>query len=358
MHMRTLTPLLGALLLCAALPVPADPPPPPPRATAELRLRVVGGLAGITQYAQLEAPFWTRDLARLSLGRFEADIVPFDRAGVPGVEMLRLLQLGVVPFGTVLLSSLADRYPQYTAADLPGLNPDLAALRRSLAAFRPQLEQALREEHGIEPLAVYVYPAQVLFCKQPLEGLADLRGRRVRVSSTAQGDFVAALGARPRFVPFAQLAQSLETGASECAITGAMSGNTLGLHLHANYLYPMPIGWGMAFFGANRAAWQALPEDLRTLLRAELPRLETAIWLSAEQETQQGVDCNLGRTRCTTGRRGQMHLVPVRAQDAARRDEIFRSAVLPHWLQRCGARCAELWSRAKGLAPDGLPVEP
>ena len=24
----------------------------------------------------------------------------------------------------------------------------------------------------------------------------------------------------------------------------------------------------------------------------------------------------------------------------------------------CGARCAELWSRAKGLAPDGLPVEP
>ncbi|MBS0294529.1 MAG: TRAP transporter substrate-binding protein [Proteobacteria bacterium] len=352
--MSRLAPLLGALLLCAALPVWADPPP---RAAPELRLRVVGGLGGLTQYAQLEAPFWTRDLPRLSQGRFEADVVPFDRAGVPAVDMLRLLQLGVVPFGTVLLSSLADRYPQYMAADLPGLNPDLATLRRSLAAFRPQLEQVLREDHGIELLAVYVYPAQVLFCKRPLASLADLRGRRVRVSSTAQGDFVAALGAIPRLVPFAQLAQSMEAGASECAITGAMPGNTLGLHLYANYLYPMPINWGMAFFGANRAAWQSLPEDLRTLLRAELPRLETAIWLSAEQESQQGVDCNLGRSRCTTGRRGQMQLVPVRAQDEARRDEVFRSAVLPRWLQRCGARCAALWTRAM-VPAQGLPVEP
>ncbi|ADU98923.1 TRAP transporter substrate-binding protein [Alicycliphilus denitrificans] len=355
--MARLGPLLGAALLSAAMQAPAAEPAP--QAGAALRLRVVGGLAGITQYAQLEAPFWTRDLARLSQGRFDADIVPFDRAGVPGMEMLRLLELGVVPFGTVFMSSLSDRYPQYMAADLPGLNPDFAALRRSLAVFRPYLERALREEHGIELLAVYVYPAQVVFCKQPFDGLADLRGRRVRVSSAAQGDFVSALEAHPRHVPFARLAQSMEAGTSECAITGAMPGNAMGLHMYAAYLYPMPISWGMAIFGANGAAWKALPEELRALLRSELPRLETAIWLSAEQETLQGVDCNVGSPRCTTGRRGRMALVPVRPQDEARREDILRTVVLPRWLQRCGARCADLWNRTMGPARGpAVPAKP
>ncbi|AVP57123.1 TRAP transporter substrate-binding protein [Pulveribacter suum] len=311
-------------------------------AGAPFKLRVVGGLAGITQYTQLEAPFWTRDLPRLSGGRFTADIVPFDRAGVPGSEMLRLLHLGVVPFGTVLMSSLSAQHPFYTAADLPGLNPDMAALRATLAAVRPALEQALRSEQGIEPLALYVYPAQVLFCRERLRGLADLRGRVVRVSSAAQGDFMAALGAKPRLVPFAQMVAGVESGALDCAVTAAMSGNVLGLHQHTAYLYPMPITWGLALFGANQAAWQALPQELRTLLRAQLPRLETAIWLSAEEETANGLACNTGSSRCTSGRRGAMTLVPVSAQDEARRAELLRSAVLPRWRERCGARCAGL----------------
>ncbi|MFZ2326217.1 MAG: ABC transporter substrate-binding protein, partial [Rhodoferax sp.] len=108
-------------------------------APAPYKLRVVGGLAALTQYTRWEEPFWTRELLRLSGGKFSADIVPFDRAGVPGVEMLRLLQLGVVPFGTTLMSSLSAQYPQYTAPDLAGLNPDMASLKLSLAAFRPYL---------------------------------------------------------------------------------------------------------------------------------------------------------------------------------------------------------------------------
>lgn len=355
---RRLAPLLGAALLCAGGQAPAAPSAQPEAATG-FRLRVVGGLGAVTQYTQLEAPFWTRDLPRLSQGRFSADIVPFDRAGVPGMEMLRLLQLGVVPFGTILMSSLSAQYPQYTAADLPGLNPDMAALRTSLAAFRPYLERALRDDHGIEPLAVYVYPAQVLFCKRPLSGLADLRGRKVRVSSAAQGDFIAALGALPQLVPFAQLLKSMETGASECAVTGAMSGNILGLHQHASHLYPMPISWGMAVFGANRSAWLALPDELRLLLQAELPKLETAIWLSAEAETAQGVACNTGSLRCTTGRRGEMALVAVSRQDDANREAIFNTTVLPRWIRRCSVSCADIWRRtigpARGIAVPAVP---
>ena len=74
-----------------------------PKVAAQ-HLRIVGGLAGVNQYTRHEEPFWTRDLARLSNGRATAEIVPFDRAGIRGQEMLRLVQLGAVPFGTALLT--------------------------------------------------------------------------------------------------------------------------------------------------------------------------------------------------------------------------------------------------------------
>ncbi len=260
-------------LALAVLPAGAAPaetavaPPAPsasaPRAAAPYRLRIVGNLGALSQYSRREAPFWTQDLPRLSGGRFTASIVPFDRAGVPGIEMLRLIELGVVPLGTVLMSSLTAQYPKYTAADLPALNPTLADLRASVQAFRPYLQEELRRHHHFEMLAVYVYPAQVLFCKNALSGLADLKGRRVRVSSASQADFIASLGGVAVYTGFGQMVPSLQAGDSECAITGTMSGNTLGLHRMTRYLHTLPITWGLSFFGANDEAWAAMPPELR-----------------------------------------------------------------------------------------------
>jgi TRAP-type C4-dicarboxylate transport system substrate-binding protein len=100
------------------------------------RLRIVGGLAEINQYTRQEEPFWTRELPKLTGGRVTAEIVPFDRAGIRGQEMLRLMQLGVVPFGTALLSLTAAQEPSFAAPDLAGLSADMAVVRKSTAAFR------------------------------------------------------------------------------------------------------------------------------------------------------------------------------------------------------------------------------
>lgn len=321
----------------------------------QYQFRVVGGLAGVSQYTQWEEPFWSRELPRMSGGRFKADIVPFDRAGVPRDDMLRLLQLGVVPFGTVLMGSMTANYPQYTAPDLAGLNPDAASLKASVAAFRPFLEKSLREQHGVQLLALYVYPAQVVFCKKPFAALADLSGRRVRVSSAAQADFVGALGATPVHTAFAQIVSSVQAGSIDCAITGTLSGNGLGLQAVTSHMHAMPLNWGVALFAANLSAWEALPADLRTLLRKELPPLEAAIWEESERDTAQGIACNTGQSACTKGVKGNMVLVPMSAQDERKRQDIFVSTVLPRWLQRCGPRCAEIWNQTIGLAR-GLPA--
>ncbi len=345
---------MTAVALCWAMfvvnPSAAQPAPP-------LRLQIVGGLASVNQFTRNEEPFWTRELSRLSGGKFDADIVPFDRAGVPGTDMLRMMQLGVVPFGTVLMSALATQRPQFSAPDLAGLNPNIASLKKNLAAFRPYLQNELRERHGVEALAIYVYPAQVFFCAKPLTNLDDLAGRRVRVSSPTQADFVKALGGVPVLTGFAQIMTSMAANNTECAITGTMSGNTLGLHEITSHVHALPVTWGLAIFGANRAAWEALPSELRLLLNRELPKLEATIWTEGERETAEGMACNTGAASCRGGRKGSMTEVVVSAQDERRRQTLLKEVILPRWLARCGSQCVEVWNLTLG-ATQGMVTLP
>lgn len=314
------------------------------------KLRIVGSLAGLNQYVQHEEPFWTQTLTRLSGGRFSADIVPFDRAGVPAQDMLRLMQIGVIPFGTAQLSRVAAQDAVFSAMDLAGLNPDVATLRKSVAAYRPFVESTLRQNYRIELLGIYVYPAQMIFCSSPFASLKDLAGRRIRVSGSSSADFISAVGATPVVTSLTEMLPNIRNGNVNCAVTGTMSGNTVGLHEITSHLYAMPITWGLALFGANSDSWNALDPALRVLLRNELPKLEADIWAANERETKVGIDCNIGALGCVGGRKGRMTLVQLTPQDDQRRKSILLSTVLPQWLRRCGGQCADIWNQTIGPA--------
>lgn len=320
------------------------------------RLRIVGGLGALNQYTRHEVPFWTQDLPRLSGGRYSAEIVPFDRAGIRGQETLSLVKLGVVPFATVLLSAIAAKDPELAAPDLAGLNPDMKTLRHSVAAFRPYLEGLLRERYGVDLLAVYVYPAQMTFCKAPLAGLSGLAGRRVRTSSPTQADLVEAFGGVPVSTGFSEILPQIKAGHLDCAITGSMSGHTVGLDAVTGHLQTTAITWGLSVFVVNGATWAALPADLRALLKRELPRVEQAVWQQSEQETGAGIACSTGMA-CAEGPPGRMAAVAETAADRARLREILEKVVLPRWAQRCGAGCASAWSRTLGPVT-GLTLPP
>ena len=326
---------LSVVLCCSAV---SDDQP--------VKLKIVGGLASVSQYERLEKPFWERDITALSNGRIAAEIHPYDRSGLPGPEMLQLMRLGVVPFGTALLALAAGDEPELNVVDLPALNPDIQALRRTVGAYRPRIQQILRTRFGVELLAIYSYPAQVIFCAKPLTGLSDLVGRRVRTSSVGQSEMMTALGAVPVITPFAEVVTAIRAGVVDCAITGTLSGHEIGLSDVTSYIYPLAISWGLSFFGANVAAWEAIPSDLQVTLRQAIGRLEQDIWTAAERETVEGLACDTGGDACPDGHRpGHMRLVPVTAEDEARRRQLLVQSVLPGWIQRCGTDCVTLWNQ-------------
>ena len=307
------------------------------------RLRVIGGLAGVSQFLRYEEPFWRDRLPEITQGRAVAEITPSDRSGLKPDEMLSLLQRGTVPFGTILLAQAAAEEPEFQALDLPLQNPDIGTLRRTVQLYRQHLQRLLAERYGVELLAIYTYPAQVTWCRRPFTGLADLAGRRIRTSSLGQGEVFEALGATPVSIPFAGIVPAMREGRVECAVTGALSGNAIGLQEVATHIQDMALSWGVSMFGANREAWNALPEALRTSIRRGLGELEDAIWKGAEGETVEGMRCATGAPDCT-GPRGRLTPVPMTPEDAARRRGLLLWMVLPRWIDRCGPDCASIWN--------------
>jgi len=328
--------LLATLLCCLPSGSSADQPP--------VRLRIIGGLADVSQYVRFEEPFWRRRITELTGGRVVAEIAPFDRSGIRGQEMLQLMRLGVVPFGTVILPIAATEEPELNAVDLTALSPDITTLRRTVAAYRPHLDALLRERYGIELLGFYTYPAQVVFCSRAFSGLSDLAGRRVRTSSVGQSELIQALGGTPVVTPFAEIVSSFRSGVVECAITGTLSGHAIGLYEVTSHVHAMALSWGLSVFGANNAAWAALPEDIRAALRSGIAGLEAEIWEAADRETGEGLACNAGLPTCTVARRGNMTIVPVTADDNERRRRLLTEIVLPRWVGRCGPDCVDAWN--------------
>jgi TRAP-type C4-dicarboxylate transport system substrate-binding protein len=323
-------------------------------AAESIHLNVIGGLGNVSQYTRLEEPFWNREVVALSQGRLTASIHAFDQAGLRGQEMLHLMQIGVVPFGTALVSLIGDE-PELNALDMAGLNPDFASLRRTVAALRPRIATLLARKYGLELLSIYVYPAQVVFCKKPFQKLGDLSGRRIRTSAVGQSDLFGSLGAIPVQTAFSETVPAIVKGVVDCAVTGTLSGNQIGLHEVTNHIHGMAINWGVSIFAAHAAAWNTIPADLQAVLRTGIEDLERRVWESAEADTRLGTACNLGEAACTIGRRGRMTLVAVRAEDEALRRRVLIDTVLPRWFDRCGLSCIEVWNEVLA-EPTGITV--
>lgn len=330
--------VLGSLFAVAAIGAEVAP------ASSEVvRLQIAGGLASVTQFSKLERPFWEHEITERSGGRIVATIRPFDAGGIRAQEMLQLIRLGVVPYGTILLSVVAPDEPELDAPDLPLLNPDMQALRATIAHYRQHMIDLLLERYGIVLLGIYVYPAQVIFCKEAFSGLDDLAGRRVRTSAVGQSDLMNALGAVPVIVPFADIVQALRDDVADCAITGTLSGYEIGLPSVTTHVHGMAINWGLSAFGANIAAWNALPEDLQQIVLGGIHDLEARIWAQAAADTDSGLACDVGSASCDDPPDQPMILVASTA-DEARRQRLLEEVVLPRWIARCGGACEAAWN--------------
>lgn len=313
------------------------------------KFNLVGSIGNLSMYTQQEVPFWTKTMAEKSGGAIQVDIKPFTELGLKGGEIFRLVSAGTLPMATTVLNYNTGEMPINEAADLVGLVGSVEELKTLANVARDMLASEYETKHGVKLLGFGSYQAQVIYCRDKIGGLADLKGKKVRASGISQQAFVTWLGGSPLNIAFAEVQPALAKGVVDCAITGALSGYKSKWHEAATHLLPIPVNFGLAATTANLAWWNKLDPRVQALMAKEVRVLEDDIFKQASTETAIGVACNTGGT-CPEGTPAKMTLVPVTDADQALRKKAFAEAILPDFAKRCGADCVTRWNATVGKA--------
>ncbi len=213
---------LAALLGVATLVFPAlaQTIPPGPRIAITA---VTQPLPTQPQFVLVDQRLLRDGLRERSGGRIEVTLASHAERNLAGNEIVRLVRAGQAEIGAGTLSTLSGDVPILDGVDLAGLAPDINLAHRIADAMLPAANRDL-ERFGVRIMAMYPFPAQVLFCRAPFTTLADLRGRRIRTFGNSLVDYYTALGAQPTSIGFPEVYSALERGVVDCAITGTGSG--------------------------------------------------------------------------------------------------------------------------------------
>ena len=146
-----------------------------------------------------------------------------------------------------------------------------------------------------------------------ITGLADLKGKKVRVYDQSLAKFIEKLGGIPVTIPFGETQQALERGVTDCAITGPSSANSAGWPEVTTHF--MPIGFQIALnaYAMSLPKWNALPADQKTKMESAFKKYEAEVWAYSRELFDDAVRCNVGKEPCKTVKKYHLKEVPVTA---------------------------------------------
>ncbi len=321
---------------------------------AKKNFRVLGTWSTGIGYEAYELPLWSKDIPDASGGRLTADVQSLTELGLSGTEVLKLASTGAFDAVFGLYSYVVSGDPVFESLDIPFVASTLDEQEKIVDALAPTVAEEMERIHGIKILANYPFPMPVLACRDPLNNLGDLKGRKVRVLSAAHGDLVKGLGGIPLNIPFAEVPTSLQRGVVDCGMASAVAVYLSKWFDVTNHVYEKPISPALGFLAMSMSEWNSLDADTQKIISEQAAAFGKKTWDAMTTDEQQGIACLTGLTNggpdCSFGPAASMTLVPESPDDAALRQQALASDILPGFKARCGDDCFESWQKTVNAA--------
>ncbi|MBM3523042.1 MAG: TRAP transporter substrate-binding protein [Alphaproteobacteria bacterium] len=342
---KPLCAIVALVAVAAATPGPAAAQDLP-----RAQFKVIGGSSSSPHFKFNQLPFWTETLTRASNGQVTADITPLDQLGIDDKTMLRIMRLGLTDFANFDVSKMAGDDPRFEGCDLAGIALDIRKARAACQAYLPVMDKIMQEAWNTKILALTTSPPQVIWCRVPIDGLADLRGKKIRVFNPSMRDFLAGVGAESISLSFAEVLPALQRGVVDCAVTGNLTGNIAGWPEVTTHVFPMYMGWSIGVEVVNVNVWKRMDPKLQAFFLAEMPKYETKYWAYMEAATNEADACNYSRGACTMAKPVKLTEVPIKAADAAQHKQLIETVVVRNWVKRAGPNSIKEWNDTVGKA--------
>jgi len=206
-----------------------------------------------------------------SKGRVKVEVYPNSML-YKDAEELEALQLGAVQ----MLAPVPGKFgpvglPEFEAFDLPYLFPDFNALHKVYNGPVGAMMLKKLEPKGIVGLAFWDNGFRVMSANKPLHVPGDMKGLKMRInSSKVNAAIMKSVGAIPQTIAFSEVYQGLQTGVidgTEGPLSNLYTQKQFEVQKHVTLTYHTISNYVVI---ANKAFWDKLPPDIRTILEGAM----------------------------------------------------------------------------------------
>ena len=312
------------------------------------QLRVVGSWSSLSLYKEYEKPYWKKEFAQ-HFSDTKVRLSSLGQIKLKGAAVYRQLSKGVFDVVSTVGDYVVSDSQTIAGLDFPAMADDISTAKKVVKAYTPILEQALADDFNAKLLAVVPYPSQILFCRDKIKSLKDLKGKKVRASGWTVAELLNGIGATGITLSFSEVPQSLQRGVVDCAITGGLSGYNSGWGEVSKYLYPLPMGgWDYVITAMNLDTWNAFSkQEQAVLLKSIDETMVQPAWAKTDYETSEGEKCLTGRS-CSYGKPNKMELVKVKSGDKRLAKKVLIKNVIPKWVEKVPKSVVKQWNATVG----------
>lgn len=176
-----------------------------------------------------ESSFFTQNIRQLikeieekSGGKLKIDLRSNDSL-IKLDAVKRAVQSGQVQIGEIRLGVYGNEGAMYNLDNIPGVATTYDQAAKLTDAQRPFFDEMFKK-NGLRAITYVAWPGQGFYTKEPLKGLADLKGQKLRIYSKQTQIMGEKLGMEALILPFAEVPQAFSTGMIQSLWTSAQTG--------------------------------------------------------------------------------------------------------------------------------------
>lgn len=316
-------------------------------------LKVLGNFTGNKKQVDLvERPFFD-GLAKQAEITTRVAYSPMDLVNVKGADAMRLLKSGAFDIASVQIGLAARDDPFLEGIDLAGVATNIADQRKAVEAYREAFDQEIQAKFNSKVLTLWPFGPQIMFCKKPMESLADFKGTKIRTFTTSMATMIQGLGGSPVTLQYAEVYLALQRGVADCGVTASSAGNGGKWPEVTKYLLPLAVSSSMQGHFINLDTWKKFTPEQQQKLTAAFKTMEDQMWDLAINITEDATNCNTGKASCKEHTKYDMTLNAITPEEVAGLKEVVSKQVLPEWGRNCDAvipDCSKRWNDTVGKA--------
>ena len=176
-----------------------------------------------------ESSFFTQNIRQLikeieekSGGKLKIDLRSNDSL-IKLDAVKRAVQSGQIQIGEIRLGVYGNEGAMYNLDNIPGVATTFDQATKLTDAQRPFFDEMFKK-NGLRAITYVAWPGQGFYTKEPLKGLADLKGQKLRIYSKQTQIMGEKLGMEALILPFAEVPQAFSTGMIQSLWTSAQTG--------------------------------------------------------------------------------------------------------------------------------------